>query len=199
MKSHASQPCVVRITGHPATGKSTLGQKLADRYSLPLITKDAIKERIFDTLGYSDKAWSLKVSAASHRIIDFLLKQELATGHSLIVESNFKRSIDDDRFRRVRDAYPSTWIQILCWADGNVLFERYMTRQQSSERHPGHAESATQEETRAAFANGRAEILDMPDMTLELDTTDLRGIDYAEILRRLDGIVQQTRSDKGKR
>jgi len=178
---------VILITGHPGAGKTTLAERLSDQLGLPLIAKDAFKERIFDTLGYSDKPWSLKVSAATHRIIDYVLEQELSAGRSVILESNFKPDIDDDRFRRLKDAYPSTWIQILCWANGDVLFERYMTRQQSIERHPGHAESATLEETRIAMGSGKADVLTMPDLTFELDTTDLSAV-------ACDGLLSQIAS-----
>jgi hypothetical protein len=48
-------------------------------------------------LGWSDKEWSLKVSAASHRIMDYLTTEELKIGHSLIIEGNFKSKIDSAR------------------------------------------------------------------------------------------------------
>jgi cytidylate kinase len=180
------QPTIILITGHPATGKTTLAEALSDHFAMPVITKDAFKERSFDTLGYSDKAWSLKVSAASHRIIDYLLEQELAANRSLILESNFKPEIDDQRFQRIRTRHPSIWIQVLCWARGDVLFERYMARQESAERHPGHAEIATAEETRLAMGSGKADVLTMPDMTFEFDTTDLSAVAYDGLIRQIE-------------
>src|SRR5687767_10053733 len=68
---------IIIISGAPATGKTTLGKKLSAKYNIPFISKDALKERIFDNLGWSDKAWSLKVSAASHRIMDYFIAEEL--------------------------------------------------------------------------------------------------------------------------
>ena len=181
---------VFLITGHPGTGKTTLAERLSGHFALPLITKDAFKEAIFDSLGYSDKQWSLKVSAASHRIIDYVLEQELSAGRSVILESNFKPDLDDDRFRRLKDAYPSIWIQILCWAQGDVLFERYTTRQRSAERHPGHVESATPEGTRIAMGSGRADVLTMPDLTFDLDTTDLSAVAYDGLVRQIAKVYE---------
>jgi cytidylate kinase len=183
-KNH--RPTIILITGHPGTGKTTLAEALSDHFAMPLITKDAFKERMFDTLGYSDKAWSLKVSSASHRIIDYLLEQELAASRSLILESNFKPECDDQRFQQIRTRHPSFWIQVLCWAQGDVLFERYMTRQEGAERHPGHVEVATPKETRLAMGSGRADVLTMPDVTFELDTTDLSAVAYDGLIRQID-------------
>lgn len=176
-----NQPFVIFITGFPGTGKTRLGRELSNRLKVPFITKDAFKERIFDTVGYSDKEWSRKVSAAAHRIIDYVFEEELRAGHSLILESNFKPEIDDARFKAFQKTYGFTSVQILCWAQGDVLFKRYMERQQSPERHPGHIEDATPEQLKADFAPGRSEVLSMPDQTIEIDTTDFTTVNYNDI------------------
>jgi shikimate kinase len=46
---------LIIISGLPCTGKTTLGRKLAQDLSLPLICRDSIKESLFDSLGYSDR------------------------------------------------------------------------------------------------------------------------------------------------
>src|SRR5262249_58176789 len=51
-------PLLVVVTGPPASGKSRLAEELAESLGLPLVTKDGIKETLFDTLGPGDQAWS---------------------------------------------------------------------------------------------------------------------------------------------
>ncbi|MEJ0098294.1 MAG: AAA family ATPase [Pseudomonadota bacterium] len=41
----------VLVTGLPATGKTTLANTLAKRYAVPLLAKDAFKERLLDASG----------------------------------------------------------------------------------------------------------------------------------------------------
>ncbi len=176
-----SHPFIIFITGFPGTGKTRLGRELSDRLKVPYIAKDAFKERMFDTLGYSDKAWSRKVSAAAHRIIDYILEEELSAGRSLILESNFKPDVDNDRFKAFQEKYKFVSVQILCWGDGQVLFERFVKRQNSPERHPGFVEEISLEQLRADFAPGRSEVLSMPDKTIEIDTTDFSTVNYDEI------------------
>ena len=42
---------LIIINGAPCTGKTTLGRKLAKQLCLPFLSKDGIKEVLFDTLG----------------------------------------------------------------------------------------------------------------------------------------------------
>jgi predicted kinase len=178
------RPYLVLLNGFPGTGKTTVGKQLSQHLHVPFLSKDAFKELIFDALGWSDKEWSLKVSAASHRIMDYLIAEELKVGHSLIIEANFKPKIDSARFRRYQDTYGALLIQILCWAQGDVLFDRYW-RRHTSDRHPGHVEAATREEQRRGLAPGKCEPLSIDGTTIEVDTTDFDRVDYAGIFARV--------------
>ncbi len=184
MRDPSRGPCLVLVNGFPGTGKTTVARKLAQHFGVALLSKDTFKELIFDTLGWSDKEWSLKVSAASHRIIDYVIDEDLRVGHSLIIEANFKPPTDSERFRRFQDAHQARLVQVLCWAQGDVLFDRYWTRH-VSDRHPGHVEAATREEQRRGLAAGKCEPLSIRGTTIELDTTDFDRIDYASLFAKV--------------
>jgi predicted kinase len=179
--SERSAPVVVLITGLPGAGKTTVGQCIADHFNLPFITKDVFKERIFDGLGWSDKAWSLKVSATTHRIMDYVIEQELRARHSIVVESNFKPDIDSVRFGKTQERFGAVFVQVLCWASGDVLFGRYRKRIEVG-RHPGHAEGGSIVEAERDLKNGKCEALRIAGATLELDTTDFDRVDYSALI-----------------
>lgn len=179
---------IIIITGMPGTGKTTLGRKLSDKYNLPFISKDALKERMFDTLGWNDKAWSLKLSAASHRIMDYLIYEELKAGHSIIIESNFKEEIDSERFRFIQEQTGCALVQVLCWAKGEVAYERFVKRIDTAERHSGHVEELPLEQIKEDFitADGKDTPLKINGTTAELDTSYLDLIDYKSIYRAIE-------------
>lgn len=53
----------------PGSGKSTMAKPLAQVLGLPLISKDTIKEALFDSLGVADIDWSVCVGQASISVL----------------------------------------------------------------------------------------------------------------------------------
>lgn len=167
---------LIVITGHPGSGKSTLARQLSDKYQAVFISKDAIKERIFDGLGSKDKAWSLKVSGVSHRLMDDIVEQELKFGHAVIVESNFKPEIDSQRFAKILQKHNAECLQILCMAEPDILFKRWNDRIKNGERHEGHAEAISLEQIKQDLSLPYAP-LDLPGRLVEVDTSDTGKIE----------------------
>ena len=83
-------PLLVVVTGNPGVGKSTLARRLADELRLPLLAKDAIKERLGDVLGPpADRAASQALGRATMLVLFDVVDELLRGGQSVIVESNF--------------------------------------------------------------------------------------------------------------
>lgn len=185
-----SKPYIVIITGFPATGKTRMADELATRLGVLRVSKDAIKDKLFDTLGYSDKSWSHHASAAAHRIMDYITEGELAVGHAVILESNFKAGIDDDRFAAIAKKFGVPIVQILCWAEEPAIFERYMSRKKTGEQHAGHVEEVSMAEIRKAHAGGKIPVLNVANITLEIETTDFTTVNYDAIAAHVTTAIQ---------
>ena len=82
-------PTLIVVSGAPGTGKSTLANRLAEQFALPCLTKDDIKERLFDTLGWSDRAWSQRLGAASNELLLHMAQQMMITQTHFILENAF--------------------------------------------------------------------------------------------------------------
>ncbi len=59
----------VVVAGLPGSGKTTLARALAVELDLPLISKDTIKEALFDALGTGDLEWSKRLGRAAHLVM----------------------------------------------------------------------------------------------------------------------------------
>ncbi len=73
-------------------GKTTVAEALARERRLPLITKDEIKESLYETLGAGDVSSSDRIGAAAYALIFTLARRMLSLGISVIVEANFFRA-----------------------------------------------------------------------------------------------------------
>ncbi len=176
-------PKILIITGLPATGKTTLGRRLAERLKIPFLHKDLIKEGIFDGLGHGDRAFSRKVGSTAYDLLYKLAEELLKAGLSFVIESNFNAQVDSAVFAKFQKAYGVEFVQILCHAEGKVLLERFKKRAGSEERHPGHVDLQNLEEFQDTLLKGRCEPLALEGRLIEVDTTDFAKVDFEEILK----------------
>jgi predicted kinase len=177
------QPALLIVTGHPATGKTTLARKLAAALALPLVSKDMLKESLFDSLGWSDRDWSMRVGVAAIALLYRVAEATLAAGMPLVVESNFRPDFDTPRMLELRGRCPFRPVQLRCIASGEVMAERYVQRVVRGERHPGHCETLAETKVAALRALGQIEPLGLGGPLLTVDTTDLAALDMASVLR----------------
>ncbi len=176
---------VIVITGLPATGKTTLGIQLATHFKVPFLSKDVIKELIFDHLGVEDREFSKKTGRAAYAILYEVADQLMRSGSSFIIESNFKPAFDNATFSAIKEKYAPEFIQVLCWANGEVLLERFAARAESGDRHPGHVDSGNLDEFSSSLLQGRSEPLDIDGKLIEVDTTDFTKIDVDQIIKEI--------------
>lgn len=181
--STASRPVVIIVTGSPGTGKTTLAQRLAEHFCLPLIAKDAIKEHLYDALGYGEIAWSRKLSRASIMVLYGMLESLLAAGVSCVIEANFWRTLGTEDLLPLVRRYKFWPIQVVCCTDPAVLQARLRQRAISGERHPGHHDDPTGSTSPEDLE--RFGPLDIGGAVIGLDTTDFGAIDYGALYARI--------------
>lgn len=159
---------------------------------LPLLSRDVIKEALFDTLGWEDRLKSKQFGAAAALVLFTQLTQILGAGASCLTESNFRRTHSSTDFQRLVADTGAQIIQVQCVADGQVLLDRFTTRSSSVERHPGHCDDTNLDEFRADLLAGRYEPLDVPGEVLTLDTTDLDAVSIDDLAARLSALLDTT-------
>ena len=179
------KPLLIIITGPPCTGKTTLGRKLAAELHLPFISKDGIKETLFESLGWRDREWSKKLGRASISLLYYFIETQLKAERSFIVESNFKAEFANLEFLELKQKYKFEPFQILCKTDGKVLFQRFKERSESGERHPGHIDHLNYDEFQETLFAGRQEALDIGGEIFEVDTIDFQQIDYKGLFQAI--------------
>lgn len=132
------EPALVVVTGHPASGKSSAARHLGAELGIVVLSKDAIKERLFDVLGTGDTDWSHKLGLASIFVLQDQAEAVLAGGASVIVEAPFDPDLASKELGELAERTGARCIRVVIQAAADVLAERYRERFGSGDRHPGH-------------------------------------------------------------
>lgn len=176
---------LILVSGLPCTGKTTLARKISEHLTLPLISRDDIKETLFDSLGWTNREWSRKLGSASYDLLYYFIETLLNTGVSLVVESNFQPQFANSKFLSLRNKYCFDLFQIYLLADSEILLQRFKFRAESGERHPGHVDRLNYEEFRNTLVASGYEPLAECDRLFKIDTTDFASVDYQSLLKVL--------------
>jgi predicted kinase len=171
---------LIIVSGPSASGKSTLAAFLSQKLRAFLISKDEIKEILFRSLGWSDKKIIQKIAIASVQISYYVLEQQLKTGKAVIIESNFKRSLDKPKIMQLLKAYDYKAFELHCRAKDNILFSRFQARS----RHPGFVKYGTFKAAKKTLNNKDHLPLKVGKL-IEIDTTDFEKIQYNRILSEI--------------
>lgn len=187
-----SKTLLIIVTGAPCTGKTTLAQRIAREFGLPLVHRDGIKETLFDSLGWKDRRWSRKLGAASVDLLYHFMEVLLRAGQSCVVESNFYRRFAEEELLDPKRRCPFEIFQILCKAKGEVLLQRFKQRSESGERHPGHVDHLTYEEIGSSLLQGdRWRMLNIGGRAVEVDTTDFALVDHEGLFRAIRSALER--------
>jgi len=153
-------PVLVVVTGPPGASKSTLARVLANELRLPLVSKDDVKETLFESLGWSDRDWSRRLGAAAYDLLFLVAGELLRSGVSAIVEANFANSVPFDRLPSHRV------VQVFPRAGGRPA--RALREPPAASRSRRRRDARGD---RATPAGRRVAALDLPGPLLELDTS----------------------------
>jgi predicted kinase len=154
----------VVVAGIPGSGKTTLARSLAPELGVPLLSKDTIKEALFDALGTDDLEWSQRLGGASHRVLRALA----AEAGAAVLESHFHRGVAEADL----ESLGKPMVQVYCRCPIDVAVARYRARAASPDRHPGHLPQHQADEVIASWSTVEPEPLALDAPLVEVSTVE---------------------------
>ena len=138
--------------------------RLSVELGLPLISKDTVKEALFDALGTGDLEWSQTLGRAAHLVMYSVARE----ARSAVLESHFWRGVAEDDLR----ALGRPLVQVYCRCPIELAVERYLQRASSPDRHPGHLPEHQSDEVTRSWREAVALPLALDGPIVEVLTTE---------------------------
>ena len=183
MKSDAK---LIIVSGIPASGKSTLGRKIADELSIPFLDKDDILESLFNSLGTGDHEWRRRLSRAS----DVVLLSVLSQLNEAVAVSFWRHPLSQSEdsgtpIDQFADS-AAVIVEVYCDCDHDLAAARFESRR----RHPGHLDDASGDDQQMQ-SGGIQSYDDLGPLGLgSLITVNTNGTNEAETFEMFDAIKQ---------
>lgn len=128
--------CIL-VAGMPASGKSTLALKISRELNIPMLSKDSIKEQMYDDIGFHSRNEKVKLGNAAMHILYYAAEQMMKCSMPFVLENNFEDASRPE-IMELLTRYRYQGITVLLTGDPAVIYERFKNRNASEDRHPGH-------------------------------------------------------------
>ena len=185
------KPVLTVVTGPPASGKTTLAREIARELDMPYISKDTLKETLYEQIGSGDDL-EPKLDAAAVALLFAVVEEQLAAGVSVVAESNFDSDSDLAPFERLAEELDIEILQLHVTRPTEMLLERFAKRAASGKRHPGHGDSPEDvDEVRARLERGDWDPLDLPGRLLCLEFGEDSDEDAKDAAERVQELLEK--------
>ncbi len=203
--------CIL-MAGMPASGKSTMAEAIAEKCKLPIISKDLMKEILYDHVGFQSRAQKLNLGVASMEIMYYVAEQFMKAGQPFLLENNFEYSSEQE-LKTLLEKYDYSVLTITLTGDYKVIYQRFLTRDLSPDRHRGHVvndcfpekQERSLEEIKAASISYEDYVHSLEQRGFEdffvggkqikVDTTDFAKIDLEELFAQITAWRQEMLHD----
>ena len=194
---------IILLAGMPASGKSTIAAHLSREFSLPVLEKDAMKEVLFDTLGFSCYAEKRQLDHAANALLLHQTEVFIKADRPVILDNNFD-SIAGEQYNALVEQYGCPAVTVFLDGDTEAFYQRYVARDNAHARHLGHIlqehypplpgdsldHTMTREEFDEKFVKRGMREVKLAGHRIDLDATDPASIDLEALIARIRSILE---------
>jgi predicted kinase len=181
MTQPSEAPLLVLVNGRPATGKTSIAERLSTDLGIPLFTKDAVKELLGEVVGAADRDAARTLGEASIALIFQHAEAVLASGAAVIVECPLIPELSERPLRELQERTRCRIMQIFLVAHADVILSRYDAR----DRNEVHFDDEARKELEVSLRLTQVDPVPVTGETVHIDTTDFDSVDVDALVERV--------------
>ena len=175
---------LVLVSGYVAAGKTAFSHKLAQELNIPCFNYDAIDETICDFLGsemvethdeYDKESQEMAFCLMLH-----IIERLFIANNACILEGSFELE-EINVIKKLLDKYNYECLLFILKGDPKVMFDRYVKRDKSGERHWIHA-PAYEDWIINVMPTTRGLEKSEIKLKIAVDTTSFEKVDYNDLI-----------------
>ena len=175
---------IILVGGYCAAGKTTFARRLSQELTIPCFEKDTIDETLCDAVGAeSVKKIDKKSEDIAFALMLHIVERFLQVGEHCILENVFDLK-ELDELKMLLEKYNCECLLFLLKGNPDVMFDRYVERDKSGERHWIHVPA--DKEWLGWFQNDMPKMYNLEEAAIErtvvVDATSFVDIDYANLI-----------------
>ena len=195
---------IILLAGMPASGKSTIAARVSREFGLPVIEKDALKEVLFDTLGFRCYAEKRKLDHVANALLLQQTETFIKSGQPVILDNNFD-SIAAEKYNALVEKYRCKCVTVFLDGETEAFYKRYVARDAAHARHLGHIlqehyppqpgdsldHTMTPEEFDEKFVKRGMREVQLAGKRIDIDATHPETIDLDALIARIRGCIEE--------
>ena len=179
---------LILVGGYSAAGKTTFARRLSQELNIPCFERDTIDETLCDALGSESNVVKMRSEVAAFALMLHIAERLLQAKKPCILENVFV--LDDlDNIKILLEKYDCECLLFILKGSPDVMFDRYVERDKSGERHWIHyrAENGNNDGIpKSWFVNNMPEIYRLEEaevgQKIIVDTTSFDKINYDDLI-----------------
>jgi len=180
---------LILVSGYCATGKSTFSRNLSRQLGIPCFNKDTIKESMADGFGAESKEVEFMGSRATFRVMAHVAECFLKIGKACILEANFKPQ-EGEQLDELAKRHGAECLTFVFTGDLDVLYDRYVKREDAGERHWVHMSAGLRESFRDMHVQYNVGQIAV-GQTVNIDSTVFENVEYEKFYEIAGAFVKE--------
>jgi|GEM_PF-1885909 len=176
---------VIIVSGPPCAGKTTLAEKLAKRFKLPIISRKMIRDLLFNTYDCEDLSIFNKSRQVGFNIMFILIKLFLHRSQSFIIDSAFNSDRSRKKICEFQKKYKFDCLLIDLRATGEVLWSRYQARIKLEQKRQDYFFNSRLRQIKKLAFRGFTPAPKISGKTIKIDMTNFKKVNYQKIIQEV--------------